>query len=103
MLHKDAGLLEGTGVEEEFDALACGEPAVGVQLGDPLFAASLEDGFAAPAQLFDGGTSRQGRSSSSGESRLAESSRIVATCGYGRNSLGGTWACPGETSERSGP
>lgn len=59
MLDEDAGFLEGVGVEEELDPLARGQPAFGVELGDALLAAPLEDGLAAPAQLFDGGASAQ--------------------------------------------
>jgi len=63
VLDEDPRLLEGAGVEEEVDPLARGEPSLGVELGDALLAAPLEDGLAAPAQLFDGGASAQVRSS----------------------------------------
>jgi hypothetical protein len=63
VLHEDAGLLERAGIEEEIDPLAGREAALGVQLRDPLLAASLEDGLAAPAQLFDRGASGQAKRS----------------------------------------
>jgi hypothetical protein len=59
VLDEDAGFLERARVEEEFDPFAGGEAAVGVLLGDPLGAPSLEDGLAAAAELFDGGASGQ--------------------------------------------
>lgn len=34
-----------------------------MKFGDPLFAAALEDGLSAAAQLFDGGASGQGKDS----------------------------------------
>jgi hypothetical protein len=49
------------GIEQEVDALASGQPAFGVELGGALLATALEDGLAAPAQLFDWlGTAQQG-------------------------------------------
>jgi hypothetical protein len=61
VLHEDAGFLEGVGIEQEIDALARGQPAFGVELGDALLATAFEDGLAAPAELFDGlGTAQQG-------------------------------------------
>jgi hypothetical protein len=60
---EDPRLLEGAGIEEELHPLAGRESAVRVELGDSLLAAALEDGFAAAAELFDGGASGQGRDS----------------------------------------
>jgi hypothetical protein len=75
VLDEDAGFLEGLGVEEEVDALAGGQPPLGMELRDALLAAPFEDGLAAPAQLFDGcasaqvrGSDRDGGMPNSGES-----------------------------------
>ena len=61
MLDEDARFLEGTGVEEELDPLARGEPAFGVELLDPLLAATEQGFLLAPPQLFDGVSGSQVR------------------------------------------
>ena len=61
MLDEDARFLEGTGVEEELDPLARGEPAFGVELLDPLLAATKQGFLLAPPQLFDGVSGSQVR------------------------------------------
>jgi hypothetical protein len=60
VLDEDAGFLEGAGIEEQFDALACGEAPLGMELRDPLFAAAVQDGLLAASQLFDRRGSGQG-------------------------------------------
>jgi len=54
VLHEDAGLLEGSRIEEELDPLPGGQAALGVELVDPLLAPALQDFLAAPSQLFGG-------------------------------------------------
>jgi hypothetical protein len=54
MLDEDAGFLKRPGVQEEVDALARRETALGMELLDPLLAAAQQDFLLAPSQLFDG-------------------------------------------------
>jgi hypothetical protein len=53
VLDEDAGFLERPGVQEQVDALARREPALGVELLDPILAAAQQDFLLAPSQLFD--------------------------------------------------
>jgi hypothetical protein len=78
VLHEDARLLERAGVEEELDPLAGREPALGMELGDPLLAAAPQDGFASPAEFFDGGRSGQ-RRGSCWRKVAGRTSRIIST------------------------
>jgi hypothetical protein len=54
MLDEDAGFLKRPGVQEEVDALARRETALGMELLDPILAAAQQDFLLAPSQLFDG-------------------------------------------------
>jgi hypothetical protein len=54
MLDEDAGFLKRPGIQEEVDALARRETALGMELLDPILAAAQQDFLLAPSQLFDG-------------------------------------------------
>jgi len=54
VLDEYPGLLEGSGVEQDLDALAGGEAPFRVQLLDPLAPSAQEDALLPLAELFDG-------------------------------------------------